>query len=232
MRKTNLNHRLRPSASHAAVLALLGTFGSAQAFSIDSADPDIAMRLDTTVRYNFAVRANEPGAVGNNFQFDESDYKFGGRGDIVTNRIDLLPEFDFVYRKRFGFRISASGWYDNAYSDTSTSRNPALVGGTSASAYTNNEYRDYTQRYYRGPSGEFLDAFVFAGVDLGDMPLTVKAGKHTTSGANHSSPPPTASPTARARWIWPRLLPRRALNRRSCSARSTRCRRSWGCRTR
>jgi hypothetical protein len=180
MRKTNLNHRLRPCASHAAVLALLGTLGSAQAFSIDSADPDIAMRLDTTVRYNFAVRANEPGAVGNNFQFDESDYKFGGRGDIVTNRVDLLPEFDFVYRKRFGFRISASGWYDNAYSDTSTSRNPALVGGTSASAYTNNEYSDYTQRYYRGPSGEFLDAFVFAGVDLGDMPLTVKAGKHTT----------------------------------------------------
>lgn len=179
MRKTTTGRGLGRSATQAAVVMLLAGVGPAQAFKIAVDNPDIAMRLDTTVRYNLAFRANEPGPVGNNFQFDESDYKFSGRGDIVTNRLDLLPEFDFVYKQRMGFRVSASGWYDNAYDDVSTHTNPALIGGTSASAYTGGEYSPYTKRYYRGPSGEMLDAFVFFGFDLGDMPLSVKAGKHT-----------------------------------------------------
>ncbi|HSV71970.1 MAG TPA: DUF1302 domain-containing protein [Methylibium sp.] len=180
MRKTTANNGQRRRTKRVAVIALMASMSSAHAFKIDAGNPDVAMRLDTTVRYNLAVRANEPGPVGNNFQFDESDYKFSKRGDVVTNRLDVLPEFDFVYKKRMGFRLSAAGWYDNAYDDTSTHTNPALIGGTSASAYTGGEYSPYTKRYYRGPSGEILDAFVFFGLDLGDMPLSVKAGKHTT----------------------------------------------------
>lgn len=180
MRMTRPPSRLGTTRIGGAMALLLGGVGAAQAFNIDAGNPDTAMRLDTTVRYNLGIRANEPGAVGNNFQFDESDYKFGKRGDIVTNRLDLLPEFDFVYKKRMGFRVSAAGWYDQAYHDTSTQTNPALIGATSASAYTGGEYSPYTNRYYRGPSGEILDAFVFFGFDLGDMPLSVKAGKHST----------------------------------------------------
>ena len=159
--------------------ALLAGSSLARAVSIETGNPDVSMRLDTTVRYNLAARANKVGAVGNNIQFDESEYKFGDRGDIVTNRLDLLPEFDFIYKKRTGFRISGAAWYDHAYRDTATRRNPALTVGAD-SAYAGGHYTPYVKRYYRGPSGELLDVFAFVGTDVGDMPLTVKLGQHST----------------------------------------------------
>jgi hypothetical protein len=42
----------------------------------------------------------------NNPNYDESDGKFD-KGDIVTNRVDLLTEVDFSYRKRIGGHGSA-----------------------------------------------------------------------------------------------------------------------------
>ena len=158
-----------------AVAAGFGCVGAAQAFKIDSANPDVEMRWDNTVRYNLGVRAEGAGNVGNNVQFDDSEYKFPEAGDVVTNRIDLLSEFDFVWQQRHGFRISGAAWYDEAY-DTSVKHNPRSAAPTS---YTGDRYTDYTERYYKGPSGEFLDAFVFTRLDLGEMPLNVKLGQHT-----------------------------------------------------
>ncbi|MCK9284186.1 MAG: DUF1302 domain-containing protein [Rhodocyclaceae bacterium] len=159
--------------------AALGMIGNAGAFEIENGNPDIQMRWDNTVRYNLAVRGQNPSNIGNNFQFDDSDYKFAKRGDTVTNRLDLLSEFDFVYQKRHGFRVSGAAWYDFAYRNLSVERNPLLTGGTTTVAYAGSTYSDYTKRYYKGPSGEILDAFVFTGIDIGEMPLSVKAGRHT-----------------------------------------------------
>src|SRR5689334_23519606 len=36
-----------------------------------------------------------------------------------------------------------------------------------------------TDNYFRGPGGEILDAFAFAKFDIGDMPVNIKAGRHT-----------------------------------------------------
>ncbi|MCY1540508.1 hypothetical protein D9M68_761540 [compost metagenome] len=36
----------------------------------------------------------------------------------------------------------------------------------------------YADRYYKGPSGKWLDALVFGTVELGSMPLTIRAGRH------------------------------------------------------
>ena len=46
-------------------------------------------------------------------------------------------------------------------------------------SYVNHQYSDYTKRFYRGPSGEILDAFVFSGFDVGPVPAAVKAGRHS-----------------------------------------------------
>lgn len=162
----------------AGLVGLLGS-GIGHAFQIDSGNPDISMRWDNTIRYNYAIRGENPNSIGNNFQFDDSDYKFPHRGDAVTNRVDLLSEFDFVYLDKTGFRVSAAGWYDRAYDDTSVSKNPQLTGGTSTVAYANGQYSDYTKRFYNGPSGEILDAFVFTRFDVSDMPLNLKFGQHT-----------------------------------------------------
>ena len=38
---------------------------------------------------------------------------------------------------------------------------------------------DETDRYFHGPSGEMLDAFVFGKFDMGQVPVNVKLGRHT-----------------------------------------------------
>lgn len=160
-----------------AVAAALCAAGWAPAGEIASSNPDLAMRWDNTLRYNYGVRAQSQSNIGNNVAYDEGEYKFD-KGDTVTNRLDLLSEFDFVYKKDYGFRVSAAGWYDHAYSDAKAQRNPAIASAIPGS-YVGDNYTSYTKRYYEGPSGEIMDAFVFGKFDLGSMPLALKAGRHT-----------------------------------------------------
>ncbi len=156
---------------------LLACFGNARAFEIDTSNTDLNVRWDNTVRYNYAVRAqNRDSKIGNSVLADEGDYSFN-KGQAVANRLDLLSELDVVWRKQHGFRVSAAGWYDAAYGDTSKSNpNPPLNGIPS---YVNNQYSPLVDRLYQGPSGEILDAFAFTGFDVGDVPVQLKAGRHT-----------------------------------------------------
>ena len=47
------------------------------------------------------------------------------------------------------------------------------------SAYAGDKLSAYTLDRYRGPWGEFLDAYGWAKFDLGPVPVSVKAGRHT-----------------------------------------------------
>lgn len=153
----------------AVLVVLVAMSDSASAFSIDTGNEDWAVRWDNTVRYNLGARAQEPNSVALAHPFYAGgDGKFG-RGDVVTNRFDLFSEFDAVYQKRFGLRLSAAGWYDQAYHDTSVN-NPAV--------FPTGEYSSDTKRWYRGPSGELLDAFVFGRFDVGGRSLDLRAGRH------------------------------------------------------
>jgi hypothetical protein len=166
--------RMHPIA--AAVSTALLASGNVAAFEIDTGNPDVSVRWDNTVRYNLATRVeNRDPRIANSQLFDEGDFSFD-KGDIVTNRLDLLTELDVVYKKNFGFRVSAIGWADAAY-DSNSKANPALPAATNS--YINQQYSNYTKRFYRGPSGEILDAFVFGGFDAGDIPVQAKAGRHT-----------------------------------------------------
>ncbi|HEX6735077.1 MAG TPA: DUF1302 domain-containing protein [Azonexus sp.] len=156
-------------------LTVLGSGGSAMAFEIDTGNEDIEMRWDNTVRYNTGMRVQgRNDKIANSPNSDEGTYSFD-RGDVVTNRVDLLSEFDFSYKKQLGFRVSGAAWYDAAYGDDSNS-NPRYAG---LASYENRKYSNYTDRFYAGPSGEILDAFVFANFDLGEVPTKVRAGRHT-----------------------------------------------------
>ncbi|MEN1480300.1 DUF1302 family protein, partial [Pseudomonas aeruginosa] len=78
----------------------------------------LSLRWDNTVRYNLGFRAEgRENALANNATYDESDNKFD-RGDVVTNRLDLMSEFELAYKQYHGFRVSGSAWYDQAYADT------------------------------------------------------------------------------------------------------------------
>ncbi|HKA58831.1 MAG TPA: DUF1302 family protein, partial [Gemmatimonadales bacterium] len=163
------------AAGAALAAALAG--GSVLAFEFDTGNPDVSIRWDNTVRYNLGVRVEgRDNKIGNSAVSDEGTYSFD-TGDIVTSRFDLLSEFDFVYKRNYGFRVSGAAWWDPAYSDNSKSNpNPPLVFIPS---YVNHRYTSYTNRYYQGPSAELLDAFVFGKWNLGEVPTTLKVGRQS-----------------------------------------------------
>ncbi len=161
-------------------LCAAGFMGNADAFEIGTGDDDYKIRLDNTIRYNLGKRLeSQDSAVLGNANADDGDRNFK-KGSIVTNRIDLLTEFDAVYKQAYGVRVSAASWYDQAYRGSFD--NDSLA--------TTNHYEDgkpgfglshYSDRYYNGPSGEILDALVFGSFDIGGRPLTVRAGRHTVN---------------------------------------------------
>ena len=159
----------------AAALAL--SAGAAQAIEIDTGNPDLAVRWDNSVRANLATRVEaRDDKIGNSALSDEGTYSFD-KGDMVAKRFDLLSEFDVIYKKRFGARLSATAWYDGAYGDTSRSNPNAPL--TNIPSYVGKQYSQTVQRLYHGGTGEIMDAFVFGGVDLGDIPVQAKLGRHT-----------------------------------------------------
>lgn len=157
-----------------AFAAGLAATSGVHALELDSGNPDLKVRADATVRYNFGVRTEAQDARLLKFSTtDEGDAKFR-RGDVVSNRLDLLGELDVNYKGIFGARVSAAGWYDNAYNNTSVS-SPAGY----ATSYNNDRYSNQVSRFVRGPSGEILDAFVWSNFDLASVPVNVKLGRHT-----------------------------------------------------
>ncbi|OYU41960.1 MAG: hypothetical protein CFE44_26765, partial [Burkholderiales bacterium PBB4] len=50
--------------------------------------------------------------------------------------------------------------------------------GANPSEFIGNRYNDQVKRFYKGPSGELLDAFAFTSFDAGQVPVSLKVGKH------------------------------------------------------
>ncbi|WP_119153558.1 DUF1302 domain-containing protein [Caldimonas tepidiphila] len=157
--------------------AALLTSGGVQAFEIPTANPDLKLRWDNTVKYSVGARVKDrlpalssqaPASPNQN----DGNNNFG-KG-LVQNRLDLLSEFDASY-KDYGFRVSGAAWYDAVYNRrndnaTGTSNRPA---GSPA-----NEFPRET-RELMGRDGELLDAFAWGRFELGERPLTVRLGRHT-----------------------------------------------------
>ncbi|KQV82207.1 hypothetical protein ASD15_09090 [Massilia sp. Root351] len=170
----------------AAALCAIGAIGGVRAGELETGNPDLAMRWDNTVKYNYGHRLNsQEGAILKSANYDDGDRNFN-KG-TVSSRVDLLSEFDVVYQRRMGLRVSAAGWYDRAYrrlDNTNPASSNHLENGKPAVGLSR-----YARRYHGGASGEVLDAFVFAGFDAGDMPVNLKLGRHTLFwGESLSSP--------------------------------------------
>jgi hypothetical protein len=187
----NLRRGLLASAILAASLP------TAQAFEINTGSEDWALRFDNTAKYNYGVRTESAdkrtlGTPNSN----DGDYNFRKSGTNISNRIDLLTELDVVYQNRMGFRVSAASWYDKAYDNVGSNSNPMVNGndvnsgfitpanplgaaGVAANGFGSSHLSNYAQRYYSGPSGEILDAFLFYNTEIGDESLLgVKIGQH------------------------------------------------------
>ena len=149
--------------------------GPALAMEIDTGS-DIKVRWDNTVKYSTAYRVkgrSDALAGAAAFDYDDGDRNFD-RG-FVSNRLDLLSEFDVSYGRSFGARVSAAAWYDTFYNTSNDNDSPATVNSTSI-AY--NKFTKDTRRLH-GRNIELLDAFVWGRMPVGDMTLSVRAGRHT-----------------------------------------------------
>ena len=159
-----------------AVAACVGV-ADALAVEFDTGNPDLSVRWDNTIKYSAAVRMHEQdAALLGNPNTDDGDRNFG-KG-LISNRFDLLTELDTVYAKRYGLRLSAAGWYDAVYNRSND--NPGFAGGAfpNQASVSYDEFTEATRRLH-GRKLEALDAFAFAGFDVGSARGTVRLGRHS-----------------------------------------------------
>lgn len=158
-------------------MAVATLCSTAQAVEISTGNDDFNVRWDNTFKYNAGWRVEDRDRkLGDSWGMQGGEHRFD-KGDMVTNRIDVLSEFDVIYKKHNGFRVSGAAWYDAAY-DRTVDGNPAYQAAGLGTAFPNNRMPNSMSRWYTS-SGEILDAFVFGRVELAGRPIDMKAGRHT-----------------------------------------------------
>ena len=168
--KIKQSRRINPRASALALaVSACCMAGGAHAVKLNTS-PEWDVNFDNTVVYaaGWRVQGRDP-AIANHFAYQSGDAKFD-KGDMVTNRVSDLIEFQGIYNKDMGFRVSGSVFKDFAYNDQAKSA-PGFI-----SPYVNNTYTNATKREFV-EGGEILDAFVFANKEVGGIPTYLKVGR-------------------------------------------------------
>jgi hypothetical protein len=154
---------------------------AAHAFDLDSGDPDTRIRLDFTAKYSAGVRlknAQSPltGTPSDPGTFNENDGDNNFHKGLVSNRFDLLGEFD-VSSTWGGVRVSGTGFYDDVYRRSNDNNAANVVNNYPGRPA--NEFNGFTRRQH-GADAQLLDAFAFVKGDLGGgVSGTLRLGKHT-----------------------------------------------------
>ncbi len=141
----------------------------------------LQIRWDNSVKYTIGARTTKPSPYFTDFaanpgsiNTNDGDGAFQ-RGDLITNRFDILSEFDVVAKDAYnsGLRLSAAAWYDQVYRGSHDA-----VPFTNATSVPSNEFTSYA-RVYAGRNIELYDAFVHSGADIGGHRLAFRLGRHT-----------------------------------------------------
>ncbi|MBO1537268.1 DUF1302 domain-containing protein [Pseudomonas sp. OA65] len=148
---------------------------AAQAFQIDTGNPDLSLRWDNTLKYSAAWRLKAPSSKLSEGQTalnqNDGDHNFG-KG-LISNRLDILSELDIGFHN-FGARVSGAAWYDTVYQDRNDNNDAASANQRSVGF---DEFTSDTRQLHGG-DGELLDAFVYWNGELADRTLSVRAGRH------------------------------------------------------
>ena len=162
-----------PFGLSAALLVLCSQ--AAQAFDIDTGNPDFKLRWDNTVKYSAAWRTQNPSSKLTEGQValnqDDGDRAF--KKGLISNRTDILSELDLSFQD-FGARLSGAAWYDSEYQGNNDNNDPSRANARSVGY---DEFTDDT-RHLHGGDGEILDAFVYWNGELADRATSVRAGRH------------------------------------------------------
>jgi len=138
-----------------------------------STNSDVSIRWDNTVKYSDAFRVHSQNPyILSNINADDGDRNFNT--GLISNRVDLLSEFDVSYHK-YGLSVSAAGWYDSVYNERNDNNSPATFNPVSVS---HNRFTTAT-RDIDGRDAELLNAFVYGQAQIGHDTLSFRAGRHT-----------------------------------------------------
>jgi hypothetical protein len=151
--------RMLRNFSMAILLAGACTTGVRAAELYDSDNLDI--RWDNTLRYTagFRVEGQNQSLLANpNGNAGDQNFAPG----LMSNRLDLLSVLN-VSKGDFGFEASVEAWYDTVYHQRTA------VGTEFAPAVRNLE----------GEYADLADTFAYGSFAVGDVPVTVRAGRQT-----------------------------------------------------
>lgn len=159
---------------------------SAHAMQIETGNPDLRISWDNTLKYSAAWRVAKRNSsvaddsLGVQLNTNDGDRNFS-RG-LISNRLDVLSEFDVRYKRNYGMRLSAAAWYDDVYNKGND--NPGgfspFAGGSQVNANVrrDDKFSNRTRKLH-GRKAEILDAFVYGRFDVNDMALNLRAGRFT-----------------------------------------------------
>jgi hypothetical protein len=170
---------LRNSVLGMAVATALALPQVAAAYDFDLGSESLSFRWDNTIRVNITDRvAGIDKNMTANPNYDDGDNNF--EAGSLFERFDIYSEADLVWKPSWGTlgaRVSAAGWWDPGYDsldNTSVQTENNLKNGVPHLGLS-----DYTNRYAKGTSGEFMDWFVFSSFNVGQAPINVKVGQTT-----------------------------------------------------
>ena len=153
-----------------------------QAMPIDVGNPDLRMSWDNTIKYSAAWRVRgadsevADSSIGVQANTNDGDLNFD-KG-LISNRLDLLSEFDLRYKRNYGLRLSGAAWYDDVYNKDND--NPGALGGALVNSRSADfdEFINDTEKLH-GRKAELLDAFIYGSFAPAGMSLNAKAGRFT-----------------------------------------------------
>lgn len=177
-----------PLTALAAAIASMLPLQAVHALEFDTGNPELKISWNNTFKHSTTYRLKDadsrllsggyPAAGSSDFtgaNLDDGNLNFRKKG-MVSNRLDWLSELDFG-TSRMGGRVSTAAWYDTVYNRPNDNDSPATNAATLTGRPTN-EFTPGTRRLH-GRNAEVLDAFVFAKGSVGELPGTVRLGKHT-----------------------------------------------------
>ena len=149
--------------------------GNALSMDFDTGNEDLKVRWDNSVKYSDAFRLKSPDAtLASDPNQGDGDSNFSKKG-MVSNRLDLLSDFDLSFKENFGFRVSGAAWYDEVYNRNTHNDAPAYF--YNPASVPPSEFPEATRREH-GREAELLDAFLFAKGDIDGTRWSVRAGRH------------------------------------------------------
>jgi hypothetical protein len=145
-------------------------------------DQDWSVRFDNNLKYSMGMRLADPrnemyfNPFVPPFNVDDGDRNFS-QHSLISNRFDLLSEFDAQWHSYWGIRLSAAGWVDTVYLTKNDNDSEGMFNGFS----DHNRFLSGTQDIH-GLNGELLDAFAYGRFNLclgNEMPFSFRIGRHS-----------------------------------------------------